>query len=143
MPIGSGGGKPFLQIVNSCYERPAMAMTFNHSLSNSMVATALRDLLPHPSSVMPIKGDSHPLREHANLLKGASGNRAAIQNGNATRVKLGPSRPRKEAPARTVGSAPEPPKDGKMTPAQLGKSDPALPDTRLSPSVDCQSGAML
>jgi hypothetical protein len=45
LPIGSGGCKPFLHIVNAGYERCAMAMTSNHSLGDSMVATALRDRL--------------------------------------------------------------------------------------------------
>ena len=75
LPVGSGGGNLFFQLVNACYERCAMIMTGNRGFGewadifgDAVVATALLDRLLHHAVVIPIEGNSYRLREHANLL---------------------------------------------------------------------------
>ena len=72
LPVGSGGGNLFFQLVNACYERSAMIMTSNRGFGewatifgDSVVATALLDRLLHHAVVIPIEGNSYRLREHA------------------------------------------------------------------------------
>jgi hypothetical protein len=75
LPVGSGGGNLFFQLVNACYERSAMIMTRNRGFGewadifgDSVVATALLDRLLHHAVVIPIEGNSYRLREHADLI---------------------------------------------------------------------------
>lgn len=75
LPIGSGGGNLFFQLVNACYERTAMILTSNRGFAewgeifgDVVVATALLDRLLHHAIVIPIEGSSYRLREHAQLL---------------------------------------------------------------------------
>ena len=110
LPVGSGGGNLFFQLVNACYERCAMIMTSNRGFGewaeifgDAVVAAALLDRLLHHAVVIPIEGNSYRLREHANLLPEHLRNRAALQNGTPPEIKRGPGRPRKEATASTSG----------------------------------------
>jgi DNA replication protein DnaC len=110
LPVGSGGGNLFFQLVNACYERCAMIMTSNRGFGewadifgDSVVATALLDRLLHHAVVIPIEGNSYRLREHANLLPEHLRNRAALQSGNPPEIKRGPGRPRKETAAPLAG----------------------------------------
>ena len=75
LPIGSGGGNLFFQLVNGCYERCAMILTSNRGFGDwaeifgdTVVATALLDRLLHHAIVIPIEGNSYRLREHAALI---------------------------------------------------------------------------
>lgn len=75
LPIGSGGGNLFFQLVNACYERSAMILTSNRSFGewgevfgDPVVAAALLDRLLHHAIVVPIEGSSYRLREHADLI---------------------------------------------------------------------------
>jgi DNA replication protein DnaC len=75
LPVGSGGGNLFFQLVNACYERCAMIMTGNRGFGewaeifgDAVVATALLDRLLHHAVVIPIEGNSYRLREHAALI---------------------------------------------------------------------------
>lgn len=75
LPIGSGGGNLFFQLVNACYERSAMILTSNRGFAewgeifgDVVVATALLDRLLHHAIVIVIEGSSYRLREHAQLL---------------------------------------------------------------------------
>lgn len=75
LPIGSGGGNLFFQLVNACYERSAMILTSNRSFGewgevfgDPVVAAALLDRLLHHAIVVPIEGSSYRLRGHADLI---------------------------------------------------------------------------
>jgi DNA replication protein DnaC len=75
LPVGSGGGNLFFQLVNACYERCSMILTSNRSFGewgevfgDSVVATALLDRLLHHAIVVSIEGSSYRLREHADLV---------------------------------------------------------------------------
>jgi DNA replication protein DnaC len=75
LPVGSGGGNLFFQLVNACYERCSMILTGNRGFGqwgeifgDTVVATALLDRLLHHAIVIPIEGNSYRLREHAALL---------------------------------------------------------------------------
>jgi len=75
LPLGSGGGNYFFQLVNACYERCAMILTSNRGFGewgevfgDSVVAAALLDRLLHHAIVIPIEGSSYRLREHADLI---------------------------------------------------------------------------
>ena len=104
LPIGSGGGNLFFQLVNACYERSAMVMTSNRGFGewadifgDAVVATALLDRLLHHAIVIPIEGNSYRLREHADLLPESMRSRSTLlDNANNPPVKRGPGRPRKE-----------------------------------------------
>ena len=74
LPVGSGGGNLFFQLVNACYERCAMIMTSNRGFGewadifgDSVVATALLDRLLHHAVVIPIEGNYSVSRDHGNL----------------------------------------------------------------------------
>jgi len=86
LPIGSGGGNLFFQLVNACYERCAMILTSNRGFAewaeifgDSVVAAALLDRLLHHAVVVPIEGSSYRLREHAELVPEHLRNRPLIQ----------------------------------------------------------------
>lgn len=104
LPVGSGGGNLFFQLVNACYERCAMVMTGNRGFGewadifgDAVVATALLDRLLHHAVVIPIEGNSYRLREHASLIPEHMRLRhpLADPSGSAP-VKRGPGRPRKD-----------------------------------------------
>jgi len=75
LPVVSGGGNLFFQLVNARYERGAMILTSNRGFAewgevfgDPVVATALLDRLLHHAVVIQIEGNSYRLRQHASLL---------------------------------------------------------------------------
>jgi DNA replication protein DnaC len=79
LPVISGGGNLFFQLVNARYEKGAMILTSNRGFaewgeifSDPVVATALLDRLLHHAVVIQIEGSSYRLREHADLLPDAA-----------------------------------------------------------------------
>jgi len=75
LPVSSGGGNLFFQLVNARYEKGAMILTSNrgfsewgHVFGDPVVATALLDRLLHHATVIQIEGASYRLREHADLV---------------------------------------------------------------------------
>src|SRR6202047_4501088 len=75
LPVTSGGGNLFFQLVNARYEKGAMILTSNrgfsewgHVFGDPVVATALLDRLLHHATVIQIEGASYRLREHADLV---------------------------------------------------------------------------
>jgi len=105
LPVGSGGGNLFFQLVNACYERSAMIMTGNRGFGewadifgDPVVATALLDRLLHHAVVIPIEGNSYRLREHAGLIPDHLRNRPLLHGEQTAETKRRPGRPRKEFP---------------------------------------------
>lgn len=105
LPVGSGGGNLFFQLVNACYERSAMIMTGNRGFGewadifgDPVVATALLDRLLHHAVVIPIEGNSYRLREHAGLIPDHLRNRPLLHGEQPAEIKRRPGRPRKEFP---------------------------------------------
>lgn len=104
LPVGSGGGNLFFQLVNACYERCAMVMTGNRGFGewadifgDAVVATALLDRLLHHAVVIPIEGNSYRLREHAGLIPEHMRLRHPLVDPAApAALKRKPGRPRKE-----------------------------------------------
>lgn len=111
LPVGSGGGNLFFQLVNACYERCAMVMTGNRGFGewadifgDAVVATALLDRLLHHAVVIPIEGNSYRLREHAALIPEHMRPRQALSEPAApVAVKRKPGRPPKEPAASSPG----------------------------------------
>jgi len=75
LPVITGGGNLFFQLVNSRYERGAMVLTSNRGFAEwgevfggPVVASALLDRLLHHAVVVRIEGASYRLRRHADLL---------------------------------------------------------------------------
>lgn len=108
LPVGSGGGNLFFQLVNACYERCAMIMTSNRGFAewadifgDAVVATALLDRLLHHAVVIPIEGNSYRLREHAALIPEHLRGRSPMADPLPPRRR--PGRPRKEQPASVTG----------------------------------------
>jgi len=103
LPVGSGGGNLFFQLVNACYERCSMVMTGNRGFGewadifgDAVVATALLDRLLHHAVVIPIEGNSYRLREHASLIPEHMRLRHPLADPTGPApVKRGPGRPRK------------------------------------------------
>ena len=133
LPVGSGGGNLFFQLVNACYERCAMIMTSNRGFGewgeifgDSVVATALLDRLLHHAVVIPIEGNSYRLREHADLLPEHLRGRSLRKKRPIDEIKRRPGRPRKEAAAPPPAEHRNRYRVGKFTPAELGKSSPVL-----------------
>ncbi len=111
LPVGSGGGNLFFQLVNACYERCALIMTGNRGFGewadifgDPVVATALLDRLLHHAVVIPIEGNSYRLREHAALVPEHLRGRP-LMNDAATELptKRRPGRPKKEQIASLAG----------------------------------------
>nr|CBA28182.1 Insertion sequence IS21 putative ATP-binding protein [Curvibacter putative symbiont of Hydra magnipapillata] len=105
LPVGSGGGNLFFQLVNACYERSAMIMTGNLGFGewadifgDPVVATALLDRLLHHAVVIPIEGNSYRLREHAGLIPDHLRNRPLLHGEQPAEIKRRPGRPRMEFP---------------------------------------------
>ncbi len=75
LPVVTGGGNLFFQLVNARYERGAMILTSNRGFTewgevfgDPVVATALLDRLLHHAVVVQIEGSSYRLRQHADLV---------------------------------------------------------------------------
>src|SRR3954469_5869955 len=75
LPVISGGGNLFFQLVNARYERGAMILTSNRGFaewgevfSDPVVATARLDRLLHHAVVVQIEGASYRVRQHADLI---------------------------------------------------------------------------
>ena len=75
LPVVSGGGNLFFQLVNARYEKGEMILTSNRGFAkwgeifgSPVVATALLDRLLHHAIVVQIEGSSYRLRRHADLL---------------------------------------------------------------------------
>ena len=75
LPVLSGGGNLFFQLVNARYESGAMILTSNRGFAewgevfgDPVVATALLDRLLHHAVVVQIEGSSYRLRQHAELM---------------------------------------------------------------------------
>jgi len=75
LPVVTGGGNLFFQLVNARYERGAMILTSNRGFAewgdvfgDPVVATALLDRLLHHAVVVQIEGSSYRLRQHAELM---------------------------------------------------------------------------
>jgi DNA replication protein DnaC len=75
LPVISGGGNLFFQLVNARYERGAMILTSNRGFAewgdvfgDQVVATALLDRLLHHAVVVQIEGSSYRMRQHAALI---------------------------------------------------------------------------
>ena len=110
LPVGSGGGNLFFQLVNACYERCAMIMTGNRGFGewadifgDAVVATALLDRLLHHAVVIPIEGNSYRLREHADLIPEHLRARSLREPTPVVEIKRRPGRPRKEHAASPTG----------------------------------------
>ena len=110
LPVGSGGGNLFFQLVNACYERCAMIMTGNRGFGewadifgDTVVATALLDRLLHHAVVISIEGNSYRLREHAALIPEHLRARTAREPEPLMPPKRRPGRPRKEYAAASPG----------------------------------------
>ena len=111
LPVGSGGGNLFFQLVNACYERCALIMTSNRGFGewaeifgDAVVATALLDRLLHHAVVIPIEGNSYRLREHADLIPEHLRNRGLHAEAAAPSLtKRRPGRPRKDITASMPG----------------------------------------
>lgn len=110
LPVGSGGGNLFFQLVNACYERSAMIMTSNRGFGewatifgDSVVATALLDRLLHHAVVIPIEGNSYRLREHAALIPDHLRARPLHESTAPPELKRRPGRPRKDLAASQTG----------------------------------------
>jgi len=105
LPLGSGGGNLFFQLVNACYERCSLVMTSNRGFGewaeifgDAVVATALLDRLLHHAVVIPIEGNSYRLREHAALIPETMKARHSLLDPMASKpLKRRPGRPRKES----------------------------------------------
>jgi DNA replication protein DnaC len=100
LPVASGGGNLFFQLVNARYERGAMILTSNRGFAewgevfgDTVVATALLDRLLHHAIVVRIEGASYRLRRHADLLPEAP---SPYQNGLGTPIKPRRGRPPKQ-----------------------------------------------
>jgi DNA replication protein DnaC len=96
LPVGSGGGNLFFQLVNACYERCAMIMTGNRGFGEW--ADIFGDAV-----VIPIEGNSYRLREHADLIPEHLRGRPLREPAPVVEPKRRPGRPRKEHAASTAG----------------------------------------
>jgi DNA replication protein DnaC len=86
LPVTSGGGNLFFQLVNARYEKGAMILTSNRGFAewgeifgDSVVATALLDRVLHHAVVIQIEGSSYRLRQHADLLPEHIRSKASLQ----------------------------------------------------------------
>jgi DNA replication protein DnaC len=101
LPVISGGGNLFFQLVNARYERGAMILTSNRGFAewgevfgDTVVATALLDRLLHHAVVIRIEGASYRLRRHADLLPDPSSTRPRLQPEPAPRRRGRPPKAR-------------------------------------------------
>lgn len=101
LPVASGGGNLFFQLVNARYEKGAMILTSNRGFAewgevfgDPVVATALLDRLLHHAVVVQIEGSSYRLRQHADLMPEHVRSKALI----APPAAIPPPRPRGRPP---------------------------------------------
>jgi DNA replication protein DnaC len=104
LPVVSGGGNLFFQLVNARYERGAMILTSNRGFAewgevfgDPVVATALLDRLLHHAVVVQIEGSSYRLRQHAELMPEHVRSKALITPPNLASVPRRRGRPPKNA----------------------------------------------
>jgi DNA replication protein DnaC len=104
LPVVSGGGNLFFQLVNARYERGAMILTSNRGFAewgevfgDPVVATALLDRLLHHAVVIQIEGSSYRLRQHAELMPEHVRSKALITPPNPPPVPRRRGRPPKNA----------------------------------------------
>ena len=102
LPVISGGGNLFFQLVNARYEKGAMILTSNRGFAewgkvfgDPVVATALLDRLLHHAVVIQIEGSSYRLRQHADLMPEHTRSKAVIN----TPISAAPAR-RRGRPAK-------------------------------------------
>jgi DNA replication protein DnaC len=110
LPVLSGGGNLFFQLVNARYERGAMILTSNRGFAewgevfgDPVVATALLDRLLHHAVVIQIEGSSYRLRQHAELMPEHVRSKALITPPNPAPVSRPRGRPPKNGP-RPLGT---------------------------------------
>lgn len=130
LPVGSGGGNLFFQLVNACYERSAMIMTGNRGFrewadifGDSVVATALLDRLLHHAVVIPIEGNSYRLREHAGLIPDHLRNRPLLHGAmasNRQKLNAGLTDPERSSSRRNRADRPKSPGVGENSTGQRG-----------------------
>jgi len=108
LPVVSGGGNLFFQLVNARYEKGAMILTSNRGFAewgevfgDPVVATALLDRLLHHAVVIQIEGSSYRLRQHADLVPEHVRSKALITPPPAPKRRGRPSA--KERFDQTVG----------------------------------------
>ena len=101
LPVVTGGGNLFFQLVNARYERGAMILTSNRGFAewgevfgDTVVATALLDRLLHHAIVVRIEGASYRLRRHADLLPDTSTTRPIASAEPEPRRRGRPPKPR-------------------------------------------------
>jgi DNA replication protein DnaC len=104
LPVVSGGGNLFFQLVNARYERGAMILTSNRGFAewgevfgDAVVATALLDRLLH-HAVVQIEGSSYRLRQHAELMPEHVRSKALITPPSPVPIPRRRGRPPKNAP---------------------------------------------
>lgn len=109
LPVVSGGGNLFFQLVNARYERGAMILTSNRGFSewgevfgDTVVASALLDRLLHHAVVVRIEGASYRLRKHADLLPDTASTRQVTPPPQPPRRR---GRPPKQYPAEPQSAA--------------------------------------
>ncbi|RDI58555.1 IS21-like element helper ATPase IstB [Microvirga subterranea] len=105
LPVVSGGGNLFFQLVNARYERGAMILTSNRGFAewgevfgDPVVATALLDRLLHHAVVIQIEGSSYRLRQHAELMPEHVRSKALITPPDPAPVLHRRGRPPKNGP---------------------------------------------
>jgi DNA replication protein DnaC len=105
LPVVSGGGNLFFQLVNARYERGAMILTSNRGFAewgevfgDPVVATALLDRLLHHAVVIQIEGSSYRLRQHAELMPEHVRSKALITPPDPAPVLRRRGRPPKNGP---------------------------------------------
>jgi DNA replication protein DnaC len=105
LPVASGGGNLFFQLVNARYERGAMILTSNRGFAewgevfgDPVVATALLDRLLHHAVVIQIEGSSYRLRQHAELMPEHVRSKALITPPDPAPILRRRGRPPKNGP---------------------------------------------
>lgn len=104
LPVVSGGGNLFSQLVNARYERGAMILTSNRGFAEwgevfgDPVVAALLDRLLHHAVVIQIEGSSYRLRQHAELMPEHVRSKALITPSDPALIPRRRGRPPKNAP---------------------------------------------
>ena len=105
LPVVSGGGNLFFQLVNARYERGAMILTSNRGFAewgevfgDPVVATALLDRLLHHAVVIQIEGSSYRLRQRAELMSEHVRSKALITPPEPAPILRCRGRPSKNGP---------------------------------------------
>ena len=105
LPVGTGAGNLFFQLVNARYERGPMILTSNRGFAewgevfgDHVVATALLDRLLHQAVIVQIEGASYRLRQHADLVPEAMRTRHVPPAAPVTSRRGRPPKERKAVP---------------------------------------------